>query len=155
MKQYVSYLGLLGLVLLAVGGVIYAVQWEMSTPVAALIWAGVLLSILFLYVNFPEMKRVFSGRSVKYGANAAVMAAVFIGILVIVALMSIKYKTRVDLTSTNRYTLSAQTRKILKGLKKNIEVISFYRSDERTRQAMEDLLQSYSSVTPRFTYWFV
>ena len=155
MKKYVSYLGLLGIVLLAAGGVIYAVQWEMSTPVAAVIWAGVLLSILFLYVNFPEIKRVFSGRSVKYGANAAIMAAVFIGILVIVALMSIKYKTRVDLTATSRYTLSAQTQKILKGLKKNIEVVSFYRSDERTRQAMEDLLQSYSSVTPRFTYWFV
>jgi len=154
-KQYVSYLGLLGLVLLAVGGVIYAVQWEMSTPVAAIIWAGVLLSILFLYVNFSEIKGVFSGRSVKYGANAAIMAAVFIGILVMVALMSIKYKARFDLTRTSRYTLSAQTQKILKGLKKDIEVISFYRSDERTRQSMEDLLQSYASVSPRFTYWFV
>jgi ABC-type uncharacterized transport system involved in gliding motility auxiliary subunit len=154
-KQYVSYLGLLGILLLAVGGVIYAVQWEMTTPVAAVIWAGVLLSILFLYVNFSEIKGVFSGRSVKYGANAAIMAAVFIGILVMVALMSIKYKARVDLTATRRYTLSAQTQKILKGLKKEIEVISFYRSDERTRQAMEDILQSYASFTPRFTYWFV
>lgn len=155
MKQYVSYFGLLGILLLAVGGVIYAVQWEMTAPVAAIIWAGALLCILFIYVNFSDIRLVFSGRSVKFGANAAVMAAVFIGILVMVGLMSIKYKSRVDLTATKRYTLSAQTQKILKGLKKDIEVISFYRGDERTRQAMEDILQSYASLTPRFTYWFV
>ncbi len=155
MKKYVHILGIAGVVLLAVGGVAYAIKWEMTTPIAVTVWAGVLLSLFFFYVNFSEIRAVLTGRSVKYGANAAVMVAVFIGILSLTALMSIKYKLRWDLTATKRYTLSDQTQKILKSLKKDVEAIAFYRSDERTRQAMEDLLESYAAVSPRFSYWFV
>ncbi len=155
MKRYINLFGILGFVLLCAGGVSYAVKWEMTIPIAALIWSGVILCLLFLYVNFSDIRAILSGRSVRYGANTAVMVVVFAGILVMIALMSIKYKARWDLTATKRYTLSPQTLKILKSLKKDVEAIAFYRSDERTRQIMEDLLESYAVVTPRFTYWFV
>ena len=155
MKRYVHIFGIAGVILLAVGGVAYAIKWEMTTPIAITVWSGVLLSLLFFYVNFTEIRAVLTGRSVKFGANAAVMVAVFIGVLSLIALMSIKYKFRWDLTATKRYTLSDQTEKILKSLEKDVEAIAFYRSDERTRQAMKDLLESYAAVTPRFTYWFV
>lgn len=155
MKKYITYLGIIGVLLLVIGGIAYSVRSEMTTLVAAAIWVGILLSILFIYVNFSDIKGAFSGRSVKYGANTVIMVLVFSGILVMVALMSVKYKARWDLTSTKRYTLSEQTRKILSSLDREIEVIAFYRSDERTRQAMGDLLESYATITPKFTYWFV
>src|SRR3989338_4701703 len=59
------------------------------------------------------------------------------------------------MTSTKRYTLSDQTLKLLGSLKKYIEVIAFYRSDERTRQAMHDLLSEYKHNSSRFKYSFV
>lgn len=140
---------------MVVGAVAYMVTGDMSAPVAGLIWAGVLLSLLFVYVNFPEIRAALTGRSAKYGANAVLMVLVFTVILVIVAMMSMKYKMRLDLTATKRYTLSDQTLKILDSLDRDVEAIAFYRTDERTRQAMEDLLESYASESPRFTYWFV
>lgn len=155
MKKYISLIGLLGLILVAGGAVSYAVTREMATPIVVALWAGALLSIFYIYVNFSDIKAALSGRSMKYGANTVVMIAVFIAILAMVAFMSMKYKGRWDLTATDRYTLSEQTQKILKSLKKDVEVISFYRSDERTRQAMEDILQGYSILNSRFTYWFV
>lgn len=148
-------LGILGLLLLVAGGITYAVKSEMTTAVAGIIWAGLLLSILFIYVNFAEIKAVFSGRSVKYGFNMLVMVGIFVGILVMVGFMSIKYKARFDLTATKRYTLSEQTVKILKSLKKDVEAVAFYRSDERTRQAMEDILENYSNQSTKFKYYFI
>jgi ABC-type uncharacterized transport system involved in gliding motility auxiliary subunit len=72
-----------------------------------------------------------------------------------IGVMSIKYKLRVDLTADNRYTLSSQTIKILKSLPEEAEAIAFYRSDERTRQAMFDLLSEYAYHSPKFSFRFV
>ena len=154
-KKYALFAGLLGILLIVVGGVSYAVIGMMTTPVAVLIWVGIILSLLFLYVNFPEIRAQLTGRSAKYGANVAVMVGVFMAILSMTAMMSVKYKARWDLTSSARYTLSKQTLKIIKSLDKDVEAISFYRSDERTRQMMEDLLDLYAVNSPNFTYWFV
>ncbi|MEE9613806.1 MAG: Gldg family protein [Thermodesulfobacteriota bacterium] len=153
--RILPFIGLLGLLLMAVGGVSYAVIGEMTTPVAVLIWSGLLLALFFFYVYFPEIKDVISGRSARYGFNMVVMVGIFASILTMTALMSVKYKAQWDLTKSGRYTLSDQTLKILKGLERDVEAVAFYRSDERTRQEMEDLLEIYASRSSRFSYWFV
>ncbi|MBI5233682.1 MAG: GldG family protein [Deltaproteobacteria bacterium] len=154
-KAYLTLAGLSGLILIFSGTVAYAVIGQMTIPVAVLVWSGVLMSLVFVYVNFSEIKVVFSGNAARYGANTVIMVAVFIAILVATSLMTMKYKMRIDLTATKRYTLSDHTKKILKSLKKDVDAIAFYRSDERTRQAMEDLLDLYASASPRFNYWFI
>jgi ABC-type uncharacterized transport system involved in gliding motility auxiliary subunit len=76
-------------------------------------------------------------------------------IVALIGFMSVRYKVRVDLTADQRYTLSPQTIRILKSLPNDVEAIAFYRSDERTRQAMHDLLKEYSYYSPRFSFRFV
>ena len=83
------------------------------------------------------------------------MIIVFITIIGLTSLMSVKYKLRVDLTKQQRYSLSKQTVKILKSLQHEVEAIAFYRSDSRTRQAMYDLLKEYSYYSPKFSFWFI
>jgi len=85
----------------------------------------------------------------------AVMLVVFLAILIIISAISIRNKKRIDLTKTGRYTLSDQSIKIIKSLKRDVETLAFYRQDQRTRQAMFDLLQEYSYHSPRFTYRFI
>lgn len=146
---------LLGLLLLAIGGVSYAIIGAMQTYMAALIWIGLLCLLFFFYVSFSDIKNVLSKRSARYGANTALMIAVFVALIVFTVFMSIKYKTRWDMTITQRYTLSNQTLKLLSSLKKDVEAVAFYRSDERTRQAMQDLLSEYKHNSSRFTYQFI
>lgn len=155
MKKYLPVIGLAGLLLIAVGGVSYAIKGTMETYIIGMLWAGLLLLLFFFYVYFPEVRNSLTGRSAKYGANAAFMIVVFITILGLVLYMSARYKVRWDLTATKRYTLSDQSKKIVKSLKKDVTAISFYRSDERTRQAMEDLLQELSKSSSKFTYQFI
>ena len=154
-KGLFAPLGLLAIFLMAAGGITYAITGEMGNLPLALIWIGLLVLLLFFYIYFPEIREFITKRSTKYAFNTAVMSLVFLVIIGLIAGMSVKYKVRVDLTRDSRYTLSAHTVKILKSLKEDVEAIAFYRSDERTRQAMSDLLSEYSYHSPKFTFRFV
>lgn len=141
--------------LMAVGGIIYAITAEMSTLPLTLIWVGLLMLLVHFYTYFPEIRRFITKRSTRYAFNTVLMSVVFLMIVGLIGVMSVKYKVRVDLTEDGRYTLSPQTIKILKSLKNDMEAIAFYRSDERTRQAMYDLLGEYAYYSPKFTFRFV
>lgn len=148
-------LGLLSIFLLAAGGITYAITGEMGNLPLALIWVGLLVLLLFFYIYFPEIREFITKRSTKYAFNTAIMSLVFFVIIGLIAAMSVKYKVRVDLTQDNRYTLSDHTVKILKSLNEDVEAIAFYRGDQRTRQAMSDLLNEYSYHSPKFSFRFV
>ncbi|MCP4992493.1 MAG: GldG family protein, partial [Gammaproteobacteria bacterium] len=147
--------GLLGPLCIAVGGITVAITGETGSFALAMIWIGLLALLLFFYINFSTIKLFISKRSTQYGANMAVMIIVFITIIGLLGMMSVKYKLRVDLTKQQRYSLSKQTVKILKSLQHDVEAIAFYRSDGRTRQAMYDLLKEYSYYSPKFSFWFI
>lgn len=154
-KGLFAPLGLLSIFLIAAGGITFSITGEMGNLPLALIWIGLLLLLLFFYIYFPEIREFITKRSTKYAFNTAIMSVVFIVIIGLIAGMSVKYKLRIDLTQDSRYTLSAHTVKILKSLKEDVEAIAFYRSDERTRQAMSDLLNEYSYHSPKFNFRFV
>ncbi|VAX11269.1 hypothetical protein MNBD_GAMMA26-865 [hydrothermal vent metagenome] len=155
MKGLNRVVGPLAPALIVIGGLIYAITGEMSTLAISLIWVGLLLLLLFLYVGFSDIRELIAKRSTKYAANTAIMTIIFVVVVGMISVMSVRYKVRVDLTENSRYTLSAQTVKILKSLKKDVEVVAFYRSDERTRQAMYDLLKEYAYYSSKFTFRFV
>ena len=154
-KEQLPWVGLLAPVFIAAGGIIYSITGEMGNLPLAMIWIGLLALLLLFHLHFSGIRGFFSRRSTKYGANMALMIAVFVTILGMIGAMSVKYKMRVDLTANKRYSLSQQTVKLLKSLKGDVEAVAFYRSDERTRQVMVDLLSEYSYHSPKFTYWFV
>jgi len=154
-KGLFAPLGLLSIFLLVAGGITYAITGEMGNLPLALLWIGLLVLLLFFYIYFPEIREFITKRSTKYAFNTAIMSMVFLLIIGLIAGMSVKYKVRVDLTKDNRYTLSDHTVKILKSLKEDVEAIAFYRGDQRTRQAMSDLLSEYSYHSPKFSFRFV
>ena len=154
-KGWFAPLGIFSGLMIAAGGIVYAITGAMGNLPVTLIWLGLLGLLLFFYVYFPEIRGFITKRSTKYALNTAIMSAVFLLIIGMIGMMSIKYKLRVDFTADSRYTLSSQTIKILKSLPDEMEAIAFYRSDERTRQAMFDLLSEYAYHSPKFSFRFV
>ncbi len=154
-RRLLFILGLVGMASVAAGVVVYAISREFSVIPLSLVWGGLLSLLIFFYVNFSEIGAFISKRSTRHGANVTVMIAIFVVIISLIGVMSVRYKARVDLTETGRYSLSQQTVKILKSLENGVEAVAFYRSDERSRQAMHDLLKEYSYHTPKFNFWFV
>ncbi len=88
-----------------------------------------------------------------YRINAFLMVLIFVGIVIFVNLISAKYYKRIDLTANKKYSISDQTKKIIKNLKQPIEIIAFYRDkiDERTK----DIFEQYKSNSKFISYKFV
>ncbi len=100
-------------------------------------------------------RRFWSWRKAKYGTNTLVFVLVFLGILVIVQALATTHSLRFDLTANKRYTLSDQSKKILRNLDTDIKVFAFFRDTEGGRAQAKELLELYALESGRFTFEFV
>src|SRR3989304_1623937 len=155
MRKIGTIAGLNGLFMIVSSLIVYAIKNQMTTPLIAVLWVGALFILFFLYASFGNLRSLLSKRTTRYGANMMIMILIFLTIVVILSVISTMHKQRIDLTKAGRYTLSDQTLKILKSLKRDVEVTAFYRQDQRNRQEMYDLLQEYSYHSTRFKYQFI
>lgn len=90
-------------------------------------------------------------RSVKFEINAWVSILMFLGILVVVMLISKNHHKQWDLTANRRFSLSPQSVKLVKELKAPVEVRAYFSMEgESTRDKMSDLLTLYANVSPKF-----
>jgi ABC-type uncharacterized transport system involved in gliding motility auxiliary subunit len=154
-KSYISYVGLTGGTCLLLSGVIWIIRMSFGTIPAVLSIVGLICLLAYLVIDFKNIRAQFSKRSVKYGTNVMVMILVVLGIVVLVEAISSQHNFQLDLTRNKRFTLSDQTRKVLKALDKDVNVLAFFSIDQGNREVLEDLLKQYVQVSSRITYEFV
>lgn len=155
MKRYRRRAGLLGLLLLLGGGSISVLKPELRVAMATLLSSGAFLLLLWFYLDFPAIRAALFRRSTKYGLNMALMILLLLGIIALVEAISLNHNKRFDLTEGKRHTLSDQSQKILKNLKKEVNAIAFFKTDHVERRMAEDLLRQYADLSPKFRYEFV
>ncbi|MDR3554608.1 MAG: Gldg family protein [Syntrophobacteraceae bacterium] len=101
-----------------------------------------------------------SGRKLKwaYGTNTVVSTVIFFMILVFIVLIAQQKPLRVDLTGTRAFTLSQQTRKILKSLKAPIAIKVFVANGgpgAQGKDKIKDLLDTYCYFSKNIKYQLV
>lgn len=104
-QNFARLMALAGLLLLILSGIIYIVNQSWGTY--AQIGAGIGLALLLGAVLLrPDAVRTFlAGRPVKYASHAVVKSAAFLGILILINILAVKYGGDVDLTKTGQFTL--------------------------------------------------
>lgn len=158
MKKAVTVGGYLGLVLVIVGAFLYSTEAAPRVYVLISLILGAGLLATFAIIEWDQVKAVLGLRSTRYGANAAALVLILIGILTFVNLIGARYSKRVDMTSAKRFSLSDLTINVLKGLKQNIKVMAFYRttgSEAQARRELEDLLSQYRYYSHKISYEFI
>jgi ABC-type uncharacterized transport system involved in gliding motility auxiliary subunit len=86
-------------------------------------------------------------RQTKYAAYASIYILVVINVVIIANVLADRYNKSFDATSNKRYSLSAQTAKIVKGLKQEASITYF---DQSTRfRTGKDLLDQYANLSPK------
>ena len=88
-------------------------------------------------------------RTARYGAGAAVMALLALGIAVAANAISFQHHVRWDFTENKRNSVSPQTIQILRTLKAPVNAIAFFRSDTPGKRMAEDLLTQYATYSGR------
>jgi ABC-type uncharacterized transport system involved in gliding motility auxiliary subunit len=141
-KNHAAWVGVL--CLLGAGGVALLVPW-LTRLTWALVIAGLLLLVLAVALNARETRDVLGRRGARYGAGAAVMVLLALGVVVFANALSFRHSTRWDFTENRRNTLSPQTIQVLKTLQVPVEAIAFFRTDTPGKRTAEDLLGQYAS----------
>jgi ABC-type uncharacterized transport system involved in gliding motility auxiliary subunit len=86
-------------------------------------------------------------RQTKYAAYAATYILVVIAVVVIANVLADRYNKSYDATANKRYSLSEQTAKIVKGLKRDA-TITYFNQSGRFRDG-KDLLDEYANLSPK------
>src|SRR5262245_30501375 len=97
--------------------------------------------------------KLLAARQTRYAAYATLYLLVFVTSLVIVNILADRHNKTYDSTSNKRYSLSAQTAKIVKGLQQPATVTYF---DQSTRfEQARDQLEQYAGLSPKLRVEYV
>ncbi|MBT5876884.1 MAG: hypothetical protein HOH43_25910 [Candidatus Latescibacteria bacterium] len=157
MKQVASICGYLGVVLVLLGTYFYATEVVTETSVLLTLFVGIAMIATFAIVEWGMVRDRLELRSTRYGANAAALVVIVIGILSFINLIGVRYSKRIDTTSTERFSLSDLTTNVLADLDTDVHIIGFFRSGEPEsgmQFALNDLLNQYQYHSKRITYEF-
>ena len=156
----VPLLGFLALILLLGAVAAYLIAANAFFWMFLIIGLGALAA--FGVLNARHIREFFVSRQARYGANVAISLIGFIGIAVIVnIIVSQKFDRSADWTSDKLYTLSDQTKNILRGLDREVKALAFFSDnpdDTRLQNRLavgRDMLGRYARETDKLEVKFI
>ncbi|HEX5415781.1 MAG TPA: GldG family protein, partial [Chloroflexota bacterium] len=145
----------LGLVAVLAGAGFYLVLGRLDR-VSIILFAIALGLWAYAALEQPDQTvQTLSSRGVKYGTNTVLMGAAFLGILVLVNVLSNRFSTRLDLTQNQIYTLSPLSVQVINKLQQPVHIIAFYQSNDPSKTSLENVLKEYTQHSNKVTYEFV
>ncbi len=95
----------------------------------------------------PKSKNSVAARQARFGATAALYTLIVIAVLVLVNWLANRYNKTYDTTSNKRFTLSQETKKVIKDLKSNA-TITYIDKSSGFEQA-RGILDRYANLSPK------
>ena len=153
MRRSQTNLGILGVATLFFGAVAYAITQDFGFFVAANVLFGVFALIAYVASARESLGTFFGERSTRFGANAALYSALFIGILVVVNLLTAWNFKRFDTTEQGVYSLSPLSKQYVKALDKDLDLMAF--AETGKDPAIEELFKSYAQESSHVKWQMV
>ncbi|MEW6234341.1 MAG: Gldg family protein [Candidatus Omnitrophota bacterium] len=148
-----NVLGILGIVLAALGLLVWVIRMELVAYAAAPLALGGVLILIYAAMNINFLMEKLTGRAAMEGANMAVSIAVFLAIVIFLEMLFANHSARFDMTEAKKFSLADQTINMVKGLKEPIHALFLInpQTPRQTEQA-KDLLALYAFYSNQFTY---
>ncbi len=157
--------GLLGLIAIFIGfltdliapGLEFEIfEFGAASASRPLLIAGVVLLAVFAVGSLEDLRNLFFAPGTRYSTNAIVMIVVFLTIVVFLNALWFRNSPSVDITAAGRFTISEQTKQILRELDVSIKITGFYSPDRgASQQLADDLLKQYEAHTDLISHEFV
>jgi ABC-type uncharacterized transport system involved in gliding motility auxiliary subunit len=139
----------IGAACLIAGYLRFSIQGEWLRTSEILAIGGGLLLLAGIALGFQGILAFFSKRSSRLGTNTTILGAAVLAILVIVNFVGYRHHKRFDLTTEKLYTLSDQTRKIVKDLTQDVTIVRFAKLPDAQ---FDDLMTEYKNLSPHIKY---
>ncbi len=115
--------------------------------------AGIIAIAGWLVSSRGSIGTMAGARTTRYGANAAVYSLAFIGVLVAINYLAIRYHRQFDLTSQNAFSLSPQSLEVIRGLKQPVKLYGFVEGGRS--QVAQALFEEFAYQSPLITYQLI
>ncbi len=152
MKKVLRHLNYLFIVLLVISFFVYKIYPQRKYIWISALVLGFLSLVLYILFNKEKLKEHLQRKNLIYSGNLLLIIFLVFAILVSLNYISTKLHFRADLTEGKIHSLSDQTIKVLKNLKKDIEIKAFFRELNPRRGTIEEMLKKYSYYTERMKY---
>jgi ABC-type uncharacterized transport system involved in gliding motility auxiliary subunit len=106
-----------------------------------LAYAGLVCLLIYILGQWRDIAKMFSGRQARYGTLSAVSVLIVLGILVAINYIGARQNKRWDLTANQQFSLSDQTRNVLRKLDSPLQIMVFDKEDGFQR--FKDKLREY------------
>lgn len=106
----------------------------------------VALAVFWAVTHWSSIVSGTRTRGVRIGANSLIFVLLVLGILVLINVVAARHHTRTDLTENQRFSLSQQTREVVKGLEQDVTIIAFLGPEPGP---VRDRLREYNMLSPR------
>ena len=154
MKRLMGILGWLGVALVVAALIFRFYKPEQPALYQGLAYAGLAVTLLYAASQWRDIARSFQGRGAKYGSIALGGVLVFAAILVAINWIAQRQSKRWDLTETQQFSLSEQTRSIVSGLKNDLKIRVFHASQDSPRR-YRDRFESYEYLSKKVTTEYI
>ena len=91
-------------------------------------------------------------RTLLGGANLVASLALLAGLLAGLNWLSSRHHWRKDVTANRAFSLAPQTKKLVQGLDRDIELIAFYRAGDSAVEPVRDLCREVADLSPRIHF---
>jgi len=153
MKDRMKFIGLAGPVLILVSLFVNLITSNWSLFNWIIIIVGVILILIFTWIEQIKVRQFLTTRSFKYSSNIAFMSIIVFGIVILINVILIKHNFHWDTTKGTLFSLSPQSKKIVRELKNEVQVKAFFRPSNQ--QGIRDLLEEYVNQSNRFKFEFI
>jgi ABC-type uncharacterized transport system involved in gliding motility auxiliary subunit len=148
-------LGSVGLVLLLSTVLTFIIAGSSTFLIYFKLLLGVGFIVTYFVTNREQSKKMLGNRSMALLALSIGSGAFFLVLVSAVNYIAYKNNKEYDLTREGVFTLSDQTVKTLEGLKDEVKVLGFYRSDEPQYRQAKDILERYQLKSSKLTFEFI
>jgi ABC-type uncharacterized transport system involved in gliding motility auxiliary subunit len=155
MKRFVNFLAPLGIVLILVtfGMQLAGKTLPGKTDVYWIV--GLALVVTHVVLRWESVVLLIGRRQLRYGGNMIALSLVVLAILAGVNYIIARRAINWDLTKGQRYTLSDQTRKIVRGLSEEVKITYFQRSNQPALEAAQSRLRQFQDLSSKIKVDFV
>jgi len=139
----------IGAACLIAGYVRYTYQGEWLRTAEMLEIGGGVLLLAGIAFGFDAIVAFFSKRSSRLGTNTTILTVAVLAILVIVNFVGYRHHKTFDLTTEKLYTLSDQTKKIVRDLAQDVTIVRFAKLSDAQ---FDNLMTEYRNLSPHIKY---
>jgi ABC-type uncharacterized transport system involved in gliding motility auxiliary subunit len=144
MKNIVGILGWLGIALVTAalyvrfGPGVPDTWYSWSRPLAL---AGLVVTALYALTQWRDIQRSFQKRGMQFGSVAIGSVVMFLAVLVGINWISSRQNKRWDWTQAGQFSMSEQTKQLLRSLQRPVKIRVFYGSGQDPQQYRDQMTE--------------